>query len=120
MSRFFKSAAFPILIVIVLAFFVQKLIGSTSHPPKQTFSDLLTQLDNHEVKTLTLKTKDNTVDVQLMPQYGGQKYTVGYPDNYASTLIQDAQKDIGPGARSTSRARPPTAGCRCSPTSCRS
>ena len=32
MTRFFKSAAFPILIVIVLAFFVQKLIGSTSHP----------------------------------------------------------------------------------------
>ncbi|HUZ27895.1 MAG TPA: ATP-dependent zinc metalloprotease FtsH [Solirubrobacteraceae bacterium] len=97
MSRFFKSAAFPILIVIVLAFFVQKLIGSTSHPPKQTFSDLLTQLDNHEVKALTLKTKDNTVDVQLLSQYGGQKYTVGYPDQYASTLIADAQKDIGPG-----------------------
>src|SRR5436309_13236516 len=97
MSRFFKSAAFPILIVIVLAFFVQKLIGSTSHPPKQTFSDLLTQLDNREVKTLTMKTKDNTVDVQLLPQYGGQKYTVGYPDNYAATLISDAQKDISPG-----------------------
>ena len=31
MSRFFKSAAFPILIVVVLAFFAQKLIGSSSH-----------------------------------------------------------------------------------------
>ena len=27
MSRFFKSAAFPILIVIVLAFFASKLIS---------------------------------------------------------------------------------------------
>ena len=27
MSRFFKSAAFPILIVVVLAFFAQKLIS---------------------------------------------------------------------------------------------
>ena len=27
MSRFFKSAAFPILIVVVLAFFAQRLIS---------------------------------------------------------------------------------------------
>ena len=29
MSRFFKSAAFPILIVIVLAFFASKLISNS-------------------------------------------------------------------------------------------
>ena len=45
MSRFFKSAAFPILIVVVLAFFAQKLIGSNSHGPNYTFGNLLTQLD---------------------------------------------------------------------------
>ena len=35
MSRFFKSAAFPILIVVVLAFFAQKLIspGDRTEPP---------------------------------------------------------------------------------------
>ena len=44
MSRFFKSAAFPILIVVVLAFFAQKLIGTSSHTPKQTFGNLITQL----------------------------------------------------------------------------
>ena len=44
MSRFFKSAAFPILIVVVLAFFAQKLIGSSSHTQKQSFGNLLTQL----------------------------------------------------------------------------
>ena len=39
MSRFFKSAAFPILIVVVLAFFAQKLIspGETKSPP--TYGD---------------------------------------------------------------------------------
>ena len=41
MSRFFKSAAFPILIVVVLAFFAQKLIGSSSHGTPQTFGDML-------------------------------------------------------------------------------
>jgi hypothetical protein len=32
MSRFFKSAAFPILIVIVLAFFAQRLISAGLAP----------------------------------------------------------------------------------------
>ncbi len=94
MSRFFKSAAFPILIVVVLAFFAQKLIGSSSHAPKQTFGNLITQLQSNQVKTLTLKEKDNTADVSLLPQYGGQKYTVGFPDQYAPNLINLAHAHI--------------------------
>jgi cell division protease FtsH len=91
MSRFFKSAAFPILIVVVLAFFAQKLIGNSSHQPKETFGDLLTQLDQGQVKSMSIHTKDNTVNVTTT---GGVKYTVGYPDDYAANLIADAQKDI--------------------------
>ena len=62
MSRFFKSAAFPILIVVVLAFFAQKLIGSSSHSPKQTFGNLLYQLDHGQVQSLSLHEKDNTAE----------------------------------------------------------
>ena len=93
MSRFFKSAAFPILIVVVLAFFAQKLIGNSSHTQKQTFGNLLTQLDSGQVKSLTLKEKDNTADVVLND---GRKYTVGYPDQYSPELIAQAQKDVPP------------------------
>ena len=96
MSRFFKSAAFPILIVVVLAFFAQKLIGNSSHQPKETFGDLLTQLDQKQVKSMSIHTKDNTVNVTTD---SGVKYTVGYPDDYAGTLINEAQNDIpGQGA----------------------
>ncbi|HEY8764851.1 MAG TPA: ATP-dependent metallopeptidase FtsH/Yme1/Tma family protein, partial [Solirubrobacteraceae bacterium] len=94
MSRFFKSAAFPILIVVVLAFFAQKLIGNSSKTQKQTFGNLISQLNSNEVKSLTLKEKDNTADVTLLPQYGGQKYTVGFPDQYAPTLITLAHDHI--------------------------
>ena len=94
MSRFFKSAAFPILIVVVLAFFAQKLIGNSSKTQKQTFGNLISQLDSNQVKSLTLKEKDNTADVTLLPQYGGQKYTVGFPDQYAPTLITLAHDHI--------------------------
>src|SRR6202048_1644499 len=87
MSRFFKSAAFPILIVVVLAFFAQKLIGSTNHSPKPNFGQLLQALDQNQVKSMTLDQKANSVAVTLT---NNQKFTVGYPDYYAPTLIKDA------------------------------
>jgi cell division protease FtsH len=92
MSRFFKSAAFPILIVVVLAFFAQKLIGSSSHSPHYTFGNLLQQLQGKQVKSLSLDQKSNSVAVTLS---NGSKYSVGYPDSYAPQLINDAYTDVG-------------------------
>jgi cell division protease FtsH len=101
MSRFFKSAAFPILIVIVLAFFAQKLIGSSSHGPNYTFGNLIQQLDTHQVKSLSFDQKDNSVSVTLNTT-PAQKYSTGYPDAYAQTLINLAQKDVSTGGLSPS------------------
>jgi cell division protease FtsH len=84
MSRFFKSAAFPILIVVVLAFFAQRLISPSSETKKPDFGQFLTQINQGQVKSADIKTKDNTVDVTLTD---GRKYTVGYPDGYAKTLV---------------------------------
>jgi cell division protease FtsH len=95
MSRFFKSAAFPILIVVVLAFFAQKLIGSSSHGPHYTFGNLIYQLDHGQVKSLSLDQKSNSAAVVTT---SGAKYTVGYPDSYAPTLITDATKDLPTGS----------------------
>ncbi len=95
MSRFFKSAAFPILIVVVLAFFAQKLIGSSSHTQNYSFGQLIQQLQSHEVKSISLDQKSNSATVTLLAQYGGTKYSVGYPDSYAPTLINDSLKTVG-------------------------
>ena len=96
MSRFFKSAAFPILIVVVLAFFAQKLIGSSSKEPSYTFGQLVQQIQNNEVKSLSLDQKQNSASVTLD---NGQKYSVGYPDSYANTLINSAIKDDSNGGQ---------------------
>jgi cell division protease FtsH len=94
MSRFFKSAAFPILIVVVLAFFAQKLIGSSSHTPHFTYGNLVNQLQTGQVDTLQINDKDNTADVTLT---NGDKYSVGIPDNNASTdLVRLAQTKLAP------------------------
>jgi len=95
MSRFFKSAAFPILIVVVLAFFAQKLIGSSGHQPSYNFGQLVTQIQNHQVKSINLDQKDNSVEVTLT---GGQKYTTGYPDSEVSNLINQTISNDGPQA----------------------
>src|SRR3954462_5776012 len=86
MSRFFKSAAFPILIVVVLAFFAQKLIspGPSGNPPQ--FGDFQSQLSQGQVKVVDVRTKDNTLEVNLNDK---RKYEVGYPDDYANTLIRE-------------------------------
>jgi cell division protease FtsH len=94
MSRFFKSAAFPILIVVVLAFFAQKLIGSTTKEPTYTFGQFVAQLNASpdQVQSINLDQKDNSVAVTLK---NGTKYSVGYPDSYAPQLINDAIKSDG-------------------------
>jgi cell division protease FtsH len=85
MSRFFKSAAFPIIIVIVLAFFASKLISRSDQAEKTTFSQFLTQIESpNQVKSVTLDTKDSSVEVTLP---NDKKYEVGYPDAYSAVLI---------------------------------
>src|SRR5579884_411205 len=94
MSRFFKSAAFPILIVVVLAFFAQKLIGSSSKSQHFTYGNLVQQLQTGSVQSLQLNDKDNTANVTTT---SGSKYTVGVPNNNAEgNLVQLATANLEP------------------------
>jgi cell division protease FtsH len=94
-NRFVKSAAFPILIVVVLAFFAEKLIApSPSTGPVHSYSTLVSHdIPDGLVSSADLKTKDNTVDVTLK---NGQKYEVGYLDGEAAAeLITALEKAPG-------------------------
>ncbi len=77
MSRFFKSAAFPILIVVVLAFFANRLISGADHKNPPTTANFQTQLAAGQVKSVTVDTKDNSADVTLK---NGTKYKTGFTD----------------------------------------
>ncbi len=95
MSRFFKSAAFPILIVIVLAFFASKLISNQGQAEKTKFGQFLQQLDANQVREVTLRTKDNSLVVTLK-RAQKNKYTVGYPTgDYGTILVQKLQAAQG-------------------------
>ena len=86
MSRFFKSAAFPILIVVVLAFFAQKLISPNEAEETPSFPAFLEQVDRGEVKTVKVRQKDNTIEVVLKAT--DQKYEVGFVDEYGQELTE--------------------------------
>ncbi len=89
MSKFFKSAAFPILIVVVLAFFVQNLVSSGSEAREPTYTDFLAQVQKGEIKEVTLNTGDNTIDVERKgPENAdGREYETAYPSNTEQNLV---------------------------------
>lgn len=92
MSRFFKSALFPILIVLLLAFFAQQLF-SNQNREKYTYGQFTEQLASKSIESVTIKTKDNALDVKTND---GKKYEVGYvPDAGAAVqnTLSAAKKD---------------------------
>jgi cell division protease FtsH len=92
MSRFFKSAAFPILIVVVLAFFASRLVDQSGTAKTYTTGEMISDINSGQVKTLTLDQKDNSATVVLT---NGVKFSTGYPDNYTPQLISDTIKYDG-------------------------
>ncbi len=90
MSRFFKSAAFPILIVVVLAFFAQKLISTGDQKAPPSYGEFIQQIQQPGViKTVDLKTKDNSIAVT---QTDGKKYETGFTDQGAADLSRQLEK----------------------------
>jgi cell division protease FtsH len=87
-SRFFKSAAFPILIVVVLAFFAQKLISPGDRQKDPNYSDFITQVENGQVQSVTLNTKNNRVDVELD---SGRKYQTAFLNDTEQSLVNTLQ-----------------------------
>ena len=79
MRRFFRSAAFPILIVIVLAFFAQRLISgpSSEHDARPTTQFVSQVKHNPSIDRVGhVRPEDNSLDVE---QQDGKSYSTGYP-----------------------------------------
>jgi cell division protease FtsH len=76
--RFFRSAAFPILIVVVLAFFAQRLISPGSSTETPDYNTFVQRIETGQIESVTWNTKDNTLDVK---QTDGTTYEESYPDS---------------------------------------
>jgi cell division protease FtsH len=81
LRRFFRSAAFPILIVVVLAFFAQRLISPGSNHETPDYNDFVSRVNSDQIESVTWNTKDNTLNVK---QNDGTSYDEAYPDSDAA------------------------------------
>jgi cell division protease FtsH len=76
--RFFRSAAFPILIVVVLAFFAQRLISPGSGHETPDYNQFVDRIEQGQIKSVTWNTKDNSLNVK---QVDGTSYDESFPDS---------------------------------------
>ena len=88
MSRFFKSAAFPILIVVLLAFLAVKLVnpGSSNHH-KHSYQTLVgAELPRGEVESVQIKNKGKALEVKYKNKESAE---IGYVETAAPELIKE-------------------------------
>ena len=80
MSRFFKSAAFPIIVVVVLAFFAQRMIIDNSGSSQaHTWNDFMTAASQGKVEYLKTNEGDNSLKYSTTAADGSQAVTIGVP-----------------------------------------
>jgi cell division protease FtsH len=85
-AKFLRSAAFPILIIILLAFFVQQMIVSRDSGQKDmNFQDFVQKVKNDEIKSVEIEPKDQMMNVVLKD--GDSKTSVGYTEDYPLTQL---------------------------------
>ncbi len=93
MKRITRSGALvPILIVIVLAFFAQRIISPPSSGDEPNYTDFIAQINDRpgEIESVTLNTNDNKLDVT---ETDGTEYTTGYPDNTEQELTNTLERN---------------------------
>ena len=88
MRRFFKSAAFPILLVVILAFVAQRVISSPSGSEAPPYNELIAQktglIAEGRIEEVNVNVKDSTLDVK---KKNGESFSTGYPPNAEESLI---------------------------------
>ncbi len=88
MRRFFKSAAFPILLVVILAFVAQKVITNDPGTKAPAYNELINAktglIPEGRIDEVDINTKDNTLDVK---EKDGDSFSTGYPPNTEQSLI---------------------------------
>ena len=91
MSRFFKSAAFPILVVIVLAFFAERMISSSSsNKTTHTWSEFAQYVEQGKVTYVKTNQGENSLKYSTEPDHS-HAITIGIP---SPTLLDEVTSQL--------------------------
>jgi cell division protease FtsH len=90
--RFFKSAAFPILLVVLLAFIAQRVItndpGKEAPPYNQLIKQKTGLIASGKIEEVDVNVKDSTLDVK---EKNGESFSTGYPPDAEQSLIDNLE-----------------------------
>jgi cell division protease FtsH len=94
LRRFFKSAAFPILLVVILAFIAQKVITDGDGTKAPGYNELVKEktglIAQGRIAEVSVNTKDNTLDVK---KANGESFSTGYPPDAEESLINKLEQN---------------------------
>jgi cell division protease FtsH len=87
LRRFFKSAAFPILLVVILAFIAQRVITNDPGTEAPSYTELVNPtsglIAKNKVESATINNKDLSLDIKLK---NGESFSTGYPQYTEANL----------------------------------
>jgi cell division protease FtsH len=87
LRRFFKSAAFPILLVVILAFIAQRVITNDPGTEAPSYTELVNPtsglIAKDKVESATINNKDLSLDIKLK---NGESFSTGYPQYTEANL----------------------------------
>jgi cell division protease FtsH len=93
LRRFFKSAAFPILLVVILAFIAQRVITNDGGPPAPGYNELIQRetglIATGKIEQVDVNPKDNTLDLK---KTNGESVSMGYPPDAEQSLINRLER----------------------------
>ena len=86
MNRFFRSALFPLIVIVLLVYLAsQTLIPRRAEEKKVTYSDLIAQVEQGNVNQLTFNPNKRQINATLV---SGQKVKVNYPSDQSQFALQ--------------------------------
>ncbi|MDF2751044.1 MAG: hypothetical protein K0T00_2220, partial [Gaiellaceae bacterium] len=91
MNRFFRSALFPLIVIVLLVFLASRtLIPSGEETEKVTYSELAQQAQNGNVQEVLFTPSRQQIDATLV---SGEKVKVNYVSDVSALELEQVLKD---------------------------
>ena len=94
MNRFFRSALFPLIIIVLLVYLAsQTLLPGRSQQTKLTYSQLIQKVKDGDVDQVEFNPNRQQITANLTTE--GTKVKVNYPTSQSATQFQNLLEDNG-------------------------
>jgi cell division protease FtsH len=92
-NRFFRSALFPLIVIVLLVYLAsQTLIPKSKSPHKAVLSDVYGQVQQNQVKSVVFNPSKRSINVELKT---GTKETVHYASDQSQLQLQNLLRQHG-------------------------